>query len=121
MIGGLIMLSELDKAIKEFDTVPDEDLEYCEGELLGFSYFARGEINIVDDLIGHPYIRIGTQHYNSTPRIKANYRSGLATLVKKGFAEKWYGNTFILTQKGWNRAEEIVEDTRKTIAGYYNK
>jgi len=45
----------------------------------------------------------------------------LATLVKKGFAEKWYGNTFILTQKGWNRAEEIVEDTRKTIAGYYNK
>lgn len=114
------MLSELNKAVKEFDTIPDEDLEYCEGEILGFSYFADGEINIVDNLLGQPYIKIGTQHYNSTPRVKANYRNGLAILIRKGFAEKWHGDSFILTKKGWDRAEEIVDDTRKTIAGYYN-
>jgi hypothetical protein len=107
------MLAELSKAVKEFDTLPDIELGYCEGELLGFSYFANGEINIVNDLLGQPYIRIGTQHYNSTPRVKTNYRNGLGTLIRKGFAEKWQGNSFILTKKGWDKAKEIVEDIKR--------
>ncbi|SDJ10549.1 hypothetical protein SAMN04515654_1283 [Halanaerobium congolense] len=34
------MLSELAKAVEEFDNVSDDELGYCEGEILGFAFYA---------------------------------------------------------------------------------
>jgi hypothetical protein len=114
------MLSELNQAVKEFNSVIEKELNFSEGELLGFAWYANGEIILEDNLLGQPYVRIGSQHYNSSSKIKAEYRDGLASLIKKGYAEIWHGNKFILTKSGWDRAAEIVEITKKTISGYYD-
>jgi hypothetical protein len=107
------MLSEITDSIKKFNTIADDALGYEEGEILGFAYFAEGKIYLVNTSFEQPYIRIGNQYYDSNPKTKANYRAGLTTLIKKGYAEKWEGGVFILTRKGWNRARSIVEDIRK--------
>jgi hypothetical protein len=114
MNGVIIMLTEIEKAVKQFDTLTEEELGYWEGEILGFAFYADGEINIDNNYYSEsPYVRIGNQHYNSDPRIKANYRSGLAKAIRKGFVEQWCENTFLLTKKGWDKAEAIVEDIKK--------
>jgi hypothetical protein len=114
MNGVIIMLHELTKAVKEFDTVSDDELGYCEGEILGFAFYADGEIRIETNYyLETPYVRIGNQHYNSGPRVKANYRSGLADTIRKGFVDEWCGNSFLLTKKGWDKAESIVEDIKR--------
>lgn len=107
------MLSEITDSIKKFNTLADDALGYEEGEILGFSYFAEGKIYLVNTSFEQPYIRIGNQYYDSTPKTKADYRAGLAALIKKGYAEKWDGGVFILTQKGWDKAQIIIEDIRK--------
>lgn len=107
-------MNELAKAVKEFDTVSDDELGYCEGEILGFAFYADGEIKIETNYyLEPPYVRIGNQHYNSDPRTNANYRAGLARTIKKGFIEQWCENTFLLTKKGWDKAESIVEDIKR--------
>jgi len=108
------MLNELTKAVKEFDTLSDEELGFYEGELLGFAFYANGEIKVETNYyLEPPYVRVGKQHYNSDPRTNANFRSGLAKAIKKGFIDQWCGNTFLLTKKGWDKAELIVEDIKK--------
>ena len=107
------MLSEITDAIKKFNTLSYEVLGYEESEILGFAYFAEGKIYLVNTSFEQPYIRIGNQYYDSTPKTKADYRAGLAALIRKGYAEKWYGGIFMLTKKGWDKAQSIVEDIRK--------
>ncbi len=108
------MLNELAKAVEEFDTVSDDELEYCEGEILGFAFYVDGKIRIETNYyLETPYVSIGNQHYNSSPRIKANYRSGLAKTIRKGFVDEWCKNSFLLTKKGWDKAESIVEDIKR--------
>jgi hypothetical protein len=114
MNGVIIMLYELAKAVEKFDTVSDDELGYCEGEILGFAFYSNGEIRIETNYyLETPYISIGNQHYNSDARVKANYRSGLAETIRKGFVDKWCGNSFLLTKKGWDKAESIVEDIKR--------
>jgi hypothetical protein len=108
------MLNELTKAVKKFDTVSNNELGYYEGEILSFAFYTDGEIRIETNYyLETPYVSIGNQHYNSDPRTNANYRSGLARAIRKGFVEQWCENNFFLTQKGWDRAEEIVEDIKR--------
>ena len=115
------MLSEISYAIERFNSLPGYELNFFEKEILGCSYFADGEIHVVNNQLGQPYIRISSIHYNLNPKIKASYRDGLVNLIKKGFAENWNENIFILTEAGWHRAEKIVKDTKKTIRGYYSE
>ena len=113
------MLSEISYAIKKFNSLAGYQLSFFEKEILGFAYFASGEIDVVNNELSQPYLRINTVHFNSDPRAKASYRNGLVSLIKKGFAENWHDKTFILTDAGWVRAEKIVNETKKTIPGYY--
>ncbi|PUU91268.1 MAG: hypothetical protein CI947_1257 [Halanaerobium sp.] len=110
------MLHELSKAVEEFDTVSDDKLGYFEEEILGFAFFADGEIKIETNYyLETPYVSIGNQNYKSDARVKANYRSGLAQTIRKGFVDQWCGNSFLLTEKGWNKAEYIVEDIKRSL------
>jgi hypothetical protein len=107
------MLSEITDSIKKFNTLTDDVLGYEEVEILGFSYFCEGKIHLVITSFEQPYIRIGNQYYDSTPKIKANYRASLATLIQKGYVENWDGGIFILTRKGWDKAQTIVKDIKR--------
>jgi len=107
------MLSEITDAIKKFNTLTDDALGYEEGEILGFAYFVKGKIHLLNTSFEQPYIRIGNQYYDSTTKTKADYRAGLAALIRKGYAEKWDRGIFMLTKKGWDKAQSIVEDIRK--------
>lgn len=113
------MLSEISYAIEKFNSLPGYELSFFEKEILGYAYFADGEIQIVNNKLGQPYIRISSVHYNFNTKIKASYRNGLVNLIKKGFAENWNENIFILTNAGWHRAEKIVNETKKIMSGYY--
>jgi hypothetical protein len=115
------MLNEISYAIERFNSLPGYELSFLEKEILGYAYFADGEIHIVNNKLGQPYILISSRHFNLNPRIKAGYRNGLVNLIKKGFAESWNENIFILTSAGWHRAEKIVEETKKTLPGYYRE
>lgn len=76
------------------------ELGYCEGEILGFAFYADGEIRIeANYYLETPYVNIGNQHYNSDARVKANYRSALAETIRKGFVYEWCKNSFLLTKK----------------------
>lgn len=108
------MLSELDKAIKEFDTLSDKELGYYEGEILAFAFHVNGQIEIENNYyLKLPYVKIGNQYFNSNPRTNANYRSALARAIRKGFVERWTDNNFLLTKKGWDKAETIVDDIKR--------
>jgi hypothetical protein len=61
----------VEEALKLFNSMEDDELGYAEGEILGFSYFVKGKINLEDNSLEVPYIRIGNQIYDSTPKIKA--------------------------------------------------
>jgi hypothetical protein len=115
------MLSEFSYAIRKFNSLPGYELNFFEKEILGFAYFADGEIHIINNKLGQPYLHIKNIHFNSDPRTRAVYRNGLARLIKKGFAENWRDNTFILTDAGWVRAEKIVKETKKIFPGYYRE
>ena len=115
----VILLSEISYAIKKFNSLPGYELNFFEKEILGYAYFADGEIHIINNKLGQPYIHISTIHYNLDPKTKASYRNGLVNLIKKGFVENWNNNTFILTDAGWLKAEKIVNETKKLIPGYY--
>ena len=115
------MLSEFSYAIRKFNSLPGYELSIFEKEILGFAYFADGEIHIVNNELSQPYLRINTVHFNSDPKTKASYRNGLVSLIKKGFAEKWCENIFILTDTGWTRAERIIKETKKIFPGYYRE
>lgn len=116
----IFILSEISYAIKRFNTLSGYELNFFEKELLGFAYFSEGEIHIVENKSSQPYIRINTVHFNYDPKTKASYRNGLVSLIKKGFAENWFENIFILTDAGWIRAEKIIKETKKIFPGYYN-
>jgi hypothetical protein len=115
------MLSEISYAIRKFNSLPGYELNFFEKEILGYAYFADGEINLVNNKLGQPYINIDSIHFNSNPKFKANYRNGLVNLIKKGFVESWKDNIFILTNAGWYKSENIVNETKKTIPGYYGE
>lgn len=115
------MLSEISYAIKRFNTLAGYDLNFFEKEILGYAYFANGEIHIEENLLGQPYVWIKTKSFNFSARIRADYRGGLVFLIKKGFVENWYENNFILTKQGWDRSKKIVNETKRTIPGYYSE
>jgi hypothetical protein len=115
------MLSEISYAIEKFNSLPGYELNFFEKEILGYAYFAEGKIHIVNNKLRQPYIRISSVHYNFNTKIKASYRNGLVNLIKKGFAENWNENIFILTNSGWKRSEKIVNETKKIMSGYYSE
>jgi len=114
------MLSEFSYAIRKFNSLPGYELSIFEKEILGFAYFADGEIHIVNNELSQPYVNIRNINFNSDSRTKAVYRNGLVSLIKKGFAENWHDNIFILTDAGWFRSERIVKETKKIFPGYYS-
>lgn len=117
----IFILSEISYAIRKFNSLPGYELNFFEKELLGFAYFSDGEIHIVENKLSQPYVRIKNIYFNFDPKTKAVYRNGLSRLIKKGFAENWHDNTFILTDAGWIRAERIVKETKKIFPGYYRE
>lgn len=70
------MLNEITKAVEEFDTVSDNKLGYCGEKMLGFAFYADGEI-----------------------RIENNYRSDLAATIKRRFVDQWCQKLFSPDQK----------------------
>ncbi len=66
-------------------------------------------------------MKIGNQNDNSDLIIKANYLSGLVGIIRKGLVDQWFENTFILTKKGWDKAESIVEDIKRNHCNWLSK
>jgi hypothetical protein len=66
-------------------------------------------------------VKIGNQNDNSDLIIKANYLSGLVGIIRKGLVDQWFENTFILTKKGWDKAESIVEDIKRNHCNWLSK
>lgn len=102
------IIAEFNEAIQLFNTIKDKTLSEKEKEILSLAFDNDGEI-IVFNTDEQPFIRIGNKSFNSSPRKKAEYRRGLAELIKKGFVEHWSGVVYILTADGWEKSEKISE------------
>jgi len=102
----IFILSEISYAIKRFNSLAGYELNFFEKELLGFSFFADGEIHIVENKLSQPYLRINTVNFNSDPKTKASYRNGLVSLIKKGLLKTgMITHLFLLMQVGLGQKE----------------
>jgi hypothetical protein len=109
------MISKIHEATKEFNTLVDDEISYEEGEILAFSCYSMGKIRLVSPKSESVFIKLGILDYNSTNQVREDYCLGLIGLIKKGFVNEDSNGNFLLTNKGWKRAKEIIKEVKQNL------
>lgn len=112
MLGGLA-LSIIEKVSKSvYDRFQKEKLSDVEGHILVEASNSDGSVRIVE--LDHPYNFVRAGHvllYDAEvePRIAAEYRDALDSLITKGYLRQDGAKSYQLTTDGYEKANRLKD------------